>query len=433
MKKKILVFLVTIISLVGFVVLKEVKAGSGDSVYGWAWSDNIGWISFNCDNPELASCGTSNYGVNIDSSGNFSGYAWAGGGENADGSLAATIGWISFNSADLAGCPSLPCEAKLDLGTYEVSGWARALAFGDGWEGWIKLRGAWEDGVSFNTSTNEFEGWAWGDDVIGWISFNCSNEASCRSSDYKVMADLSQSPDKPTTEDESWGVCGGMPQIAFRTSVTLNWQYFDPEGDPQRGYKVWVDEDRNFIGPKFNNLVTHAPLSGHDFGYSLDLTDDEEGDWLSELSWGSTYYWKVMVKDINDKWSEFSDTDSFTIPNRASPNAGFTADPINPGRGERVDFTDSSKCYELDEDTEYDCKTGTTPPISYSWDFGDGETTSQPIDEPMGNTTHTYSDLGSYIVRLEVTDSAVGLGIGMCWQEMNVGIPLPEWKEIAPF
>jgi len=57
------------------------------------------------------------YGVEIDSStGIFSGYAWS---EN--------IGWISFYKDHLTGCPSAPCEAKIDLTTGEVSGWANPL------------------------------------------------------------------------------------------------------------------------------------------------------------------------------------------------------------------------------------------------------------------------------------------------------------------
>jgi len=420
------------------------------NVYGWAWSENIGWISFNCDNPEIAaSCSTSNYGVDIDlSTGNFSGYAWAGGGENADASLAATIGWIKFNPAgpypavgpSYSACLDFPASISTDeacngVGDYTVSGWARAYRAIEpegqtlgGWDGWIKLKGIAQNGnpygVSFNSATNEFQGWAWGSDVIGWISFNCLDRGVCGVSDYKVMADVNQSPDKPTTQDEGWGFCGTMPQIALRTSVILNWSYSDPDGDPIGGYEVWVDADSNFTGEKFNHLV--EPSSS--LSYALDLADDDDSDWLSVLSWNTTYWWKVRVKDINNEWSEFSDPDSFTIPNRASPNAGFTATPINPGQGEVVAFEDISECY-LSDETGYFCKDGTTPPISYSWDFGD----DSPIDTFKGSTTHTYSDLGKYVVRLEVTDSGVGLGIGMCWQEVNVGIPLPEWKEITPF
>ncbi|HWY38667.1 MAG TPA: PKD domain-containing protein, partial [Bacteroidia bacterium] len=42
-----------------------------------------------------------------------------------------------------------------------------------------------------------------------------------------------------------------------------------------------------------------------------------------------------------------------------------------------------------------------TPPYSYAWDFGDGNTTSVST----GSVIHTYPNSGLYLVRLRVTDS----------------------------
>jgi len=58
-------------------------------VNGWAWDDNLGWISFYCNGGTNlgAACGGQNYGVTIDhTTGALKGYAW---GDNA--------GWINFN------------------------------------------------------------------------------------------------------------------------------------------------------------------------------------------------------------------------------------------------------------------------------------------------------------------------------------------------
>jgi hypothetical protein len=55
------------------------------NLFGYAWGENIGWISFSCVN--TSSCETVDYGVYIDpATGMFAGEAW---GEN--------IGWITFD------------------------------------------------------------------------------------------------------------------------------------------------------------------------------------------------------------------------------------------------------------------------------------------------------------------------------------------------
>lgn len=142
------------------------EAGAEHNMSGWAWSSNIGWISFNCTN--TSTCGSINYGVSVsETSSKLSGYAWS-----------PNIGWISFNESDLSGCPQGSCQVKLNSG--KLNGWARALAGRDnpasGWDGWISLdkkSGSVNYAVTLNDDT-DFEGYAWGSDVVGWILFNPS-------------------------------------------------------------------------------------------------------------------------------------------------------------------------------------------------------------------------------------------------------------------
>ncbi|MBD3282279.1 MAG: hypothetical protein GF387_01590 [Candidatus Portnoybacteria bacterium] len=148
---------------------EEAMGSSSDKVSGYAWSDNIGWISFNCTD---VSCTSSDYGVDVDlGSGDFSGYAWS-----------DNIGWIDFSPNPPY--PSAPnYSANYDSSTGEVNGWIRALSYGDSWDGWILLGdevNSWTNQVSINPDTKEFEGWAWGSSVIGWISFNCSGPGTCQ-------------------------------------------------------------------------------------------------------------------------------------------------------------------------------------------------------------------------------------------------------------
>ena len=125
-------------------VLPIAKASISDNVAGYAWSDKIGWISFNCSDTS-DNCNTSTYGVNIGGDKKMSGYAW---GDN--------IGWISFNESDLGGCPSGVCKARLS--GVEIIGWARALSgmdFDDGWDGWISLSKKPSGSINYGIVLNE--------------------------------------------------------------------------------------------------------------------------------------------------------------------------------------------------------------------------------------------------------------------------------------
>lgn len=160
---------------------KSVVAGITDNVSGWAWSSNVGWISFNDTN---GGSGGGNYGVTADTGPgpikNLSGYAWS-----------PNVGWISFNVGHVSGCPgttgNIVCAPKMNLMTGEVSGWARVCAGTvngdctgvsrtDGWDGWISLRGTNPNYGVMTTLTSPYDwsGWAWGGEVMGWISLRGS-------------------------------------------------------------------------------------------------------------------------------------------------------------------------------------------------------------------------------------------------------------------
>jgi len=147
---------------------------AGYVLSGYAWSENIGWISFNGPN----------YSVKVNDDKTLSGYAWS---EN--------IGWISFNASDLGGCPSAPCNAKISDDNKNITGWARAIRPKNpenqtlgGWEGWIKLSDLnkgykleiTEITPNPNSSVKKYQisGFVWGGGgnsrdsaVIGWTSF----------------------------------------------------------------------------------------------------------------------------------------------------------------------------------------------------------------------------------------------------------------------
>jgi len=194
----IIIFIgITILLIVGFTYdflekAEPVRGDGGDNVSGWGWSDTIGWIAFNCTD---AGCGSSNFGINIDfGTGDFSGYAWS-----------DNIGWITLDPVgghpgiagtptysaciDISGINTEPCDGVGDL---NVAGWARAVICEttscSGWDGWILLGDSsrrWhatsteDDQIRIDPNTNEFRGWAWGSEVVGWISFNCLGPDMC--------------------------------------------------------------------------------------------------------------------------------------------------------------------------------------------------------------------------------------------------------------
>jgi len=224
-----------------------VFAGTEHSMSGWAWSDNIGWISFNSTNCDTDSNGfidsscsggdnattvVKDYGVNVNSNGNLQGYAWS-----------DNVGWILFGNLARygyffpTGNGTLPRDASIDA-EGNMLGWAKAIsADNKGWDGWISLSGTWTNpndnttgtyGVNIGDTTSPFvtasaenktndiltwvtklldtnvayaegstsQGFAWGSDVTGWIDFS-----GVTNSDLSV-ADLTFYPE-PTYVSQS--------------------------------------------------------------------------------------------------------------------------------------------------------------------------------------------------------------------------------------
>ncbi len=177
---KVLARMIAIIAVASaFVLSNSVVHAATTPVTGYAWSSNIGWISFSSSNAGPGA--TPAYGVNVDTTtGVMSGYAWS-----------SNIGWISFNAADVSTCGTTFCTPKINMTTGAVTGWIRVVSgIGrtDGWDGWIELSGTGHTspditgakGVTLATSTGAIKGYAWGGNVIGWVLFNPSiTPATC--------------------------------------------------------------------------------------------------------------------------------------------------------------------------------------------------------------------------------------------------------------
>lgn len=401
--KKLLVIIFSIFLVGGFFYLLQnfsgktsiyqtAQAGDAYNVSGWAWSENIGWISFN----NTSGGGLVNYGVNIDPlNGDFDGYAWS---EN--------IGWISFKPS--GPYPASPNNsARLDINTNQITGWARALAYGGGWDGWIKLNPS-GGGVHLNEGTNELEGWAWGGDVVGWISFNCKDTDSCSSkSDYKVVYNRSINR-KPTVKNLRI-----EPNYCIPGSIKFNWQFNDDPEDKQSYYEIQIAKDN-----AFSDLFITASSSA---------SSNNHLEYFPEFSYNTTYYARVRVEDSSGLSSEWENT-QFKTPEYAYPYPKFTVQPKKPLTGETVNFIDQSICYisgsENSSCKEY--KDSNPEMFTYKWIFNGGSPSYSNI---IGDASTTYNRSGNnYNVTLEITDKSRNVS---CKTDRLVNIRfLPAWKEI---
>jgi hypothetical protein len=145
--------------------------GSNVELGGYAWSENIGWIDMS--------------GVEEEPTGGWVGYSWS-----------EHIGWIKFGglSSFPSGGGTVAQDASLSGST--LTGWARACAGTvsadcssmtsrtDGWDGWVALSGT-EYGPS--VSGNNFSGYAYGGEVVGWIDFSGVSYATCSPS-YQCLS-----------------------------------------------------------------------------------------------------------------------------------------------------------------------------------------------------------------------------------------------------
>jgi hypothetical protein len=510
------------------------------NLYGFAWSENIGWISFNsknCDpdgdgvteggsvnNPDFPQCPDGEsiepYGVYIvpDPEGdpigsgefwtNLQGYAWS---EN--------IGWIRFDPSDrglgLLECGNLPSGIVLNeffgliracAGTPNPAicgGGAEPNSNSGGWDGWICMQGALGVSykVTFNTSTNELEGWAWGgggtstdgtNAVVGWISFNSKNcdpdgdgnpsdgPPECIEpgrdyvanpiADYKVYY-LNQAPTVSDFKIDGVDYCAIYD--GQRTGqISFSWAYTDPDGDDQSQYYLLafrltggflnqvactVDQTVSHQGKGSATLtVVENPihqendvkLCDNDTTQECNIDADcppggaciESCSILPyDIGYASMYTFRLRAYDsfgndsnivsYNDPEND-DDNDgnqnTFTTTSHPWPLSDFTKDIAIPAVGEDVTFTEQTTFYDTTCDLDHD-----DPSCYYKWEFIDPPATWEGFGTDYRTATHAFISAGSKPVELTVRDSDTY----ECTTSIpiNVGFPLPQWKEIAPF
>jgi hypothetical protein len=199
-----------------------------NALWGYAYGENIGWISLNCGN--TGTCGSVDYKVKNDGNGKLFGKAW---GEN--------IGWIDFGTTTANG------------GTYEVI----------------------IDGTS-----GDFSGYAYGEN-IGWISFNSLNggdtsykvstnwqslavrTVSTKKTTRKTLVEQASSTNadnaKLITEDKDVGTSTEELKVASTTLITKVLTPINTVSLPVAEIKPLVLEVLPTFGGAGKNSFTFAP------------------------------------------------------------------------------------------------------------------------------------------------------------------------------
>ncbi|PIR12762.1 hypothetical protein COV49_04495 [Candidatus Falkowbacteria bacterium CG11_big_fil_rev_8_21_14_0_20_39_10] len=423
-------------------------AATSDNVAGYAWSENAGWLSFNC--ADTGSCETSDYGVHINQAdNNFNGYAWS-----------DSLGWISFQESasppDSYGfsifCPNAcnaynNCTACYDDQTQRIYGWAKILSLGD--DGWVKMSnfvaGAFgfpkpfpikfnqEEivyGIEFDPITGDFSGWAWNgsdnDNGLGWISFNCADDGAggCEGHDYRVHSFSYTSPVLSDLSAPNWSL--GQACAMYARQSFLRWQVTDPDyGAYQKYYAVgWNTIDDPDV-PAENYIKAQSSASQHSLNFE-------------NLDYDTTYYWWVNVWDDKGLESGTSTGPSFVTYKHEFPRVDFDWSPREPewneleGKTEPVFFTQLA-AYFTSASPDVDLIDCGDSDCIYDWDFPVG-TIILDGSETGTSTLVQFATEGNEPeerkVALTVTDSD---GF-QCSKTIyvNMYFTLPTWKEVKP-
>ena len=186
---------------------------------GYAWSENLGWISFS----------GSTYQVAVKSDGTLYGYAWAN--PSDDVSNSNNIGWIDFNAADTSGCGF---GAATLTGTSITGGALVVSADNNGWNGCIDLNGSGYGTTLSSTGSSQsgsLDGYAWADNTVGgWISFNCDTGGPtanniCATSNYAVTYTTATAPPPPALSITSFT---GPTRVRKGNTATLTYLVVSP-------------------------------------------------------------------------------------------------------------------------------------------------------------------------------------------------------------
>jgi PKD repeat protein len=145
-----------------------------------------------------------------------------------------------------------------------------------------------------------------------------------------------------------------------------------------------------------DNPPTKADPSSH-LTYAWDFGDggtSTAANPTHAFAAGGSKLVKVTVTDADDGLSAQQATVIVVHATNLPPTPKFTQAPFRPTAGQNVDFNNNS--FDVDDPTAS---------LTYTWDFGDGSTSTQ------ASPSHTYTNAGDYFVTLTAADPNGGTAV----------------------
>lgn len=388
-----------------------------NNIRGWAWSENIGWVSFSCYNQ--GTCATNNYGAHALTLSDLSDPSFSSGydeGALAGHAWSESVGWISFDRAETGNPPQDdPYPTKNYTARVEssgaVQGWGRAMSgIGEPWEGWIKFSGP-TYGVTL--ASGAFSGFAWGDEAIGWLSF----------SGPAYGATLEVNPPTVSNLNASFAdLC------ADNKNPTFSFTYDSADGVSLEKIDIQIIKqggDFNFPFKSFSDASRTEPP-----GANISITYGG-----GDLDRGQNYDWRVKATDafgFDSGWIEEAGSPDFYIESNKRPIVDFDWSPKLVVPNINIYFTSATStagiveadCFDVE--TRRDCST--TSGDVFSWSISPD---ANPAASAAANPTVQFSASGNKTAQLSIT----GFGTaGACSASKNITVskPIPAFEEKRP-
>ena len=193
-------------------------------------------------------------------------------------------------------------------------------------------------------------------------------------------------------------------------SQRFSWNFNDPEdGANQSAYWLVIDNNSNFSSPEFDSgklasIVTSPSV----------VVSSSPG--ANQLAFNTTYYWRVTVYDSQDRSSGWVNGTSFATAIHLFPDADFNWSPTSPTKEDAVLFSDTTIFH--------------TGSRNQSWFWSvPGATYLASTNDSTQNPQVRFKAKGTYLVSLFASDDA-----GTCVKSRSVivGLPIPEFEEVAP-